>query len=84
MKAVNIFLNAHCIENALLIDMVRQRQLHQDTVHGRVGIQALHQRKYLCLSSFSFQVMAERLDAHFRAGLLFSRHIGLRGGILTD
>jgi hypothetical protein len=45
MKTVNIFFGGDCLCNALFIELIGQRQLYEDSVNRRVGVEVLDELK---------------------------------------
>ena len=43
MKAVHVFLQTDSAQDLLFVQMLGQRELNQDAVHGRVGVELLDQ-----------------------------------------
>ena len=50
VEAVHVLVQADQVEHGLLVQPFGQRQLHEDAVDGRVGVQLPHQRFHLCLA----------------------------------
>ena len=43
METVHVFLRVDALQNGLAVDVFGQRQLHQNAVHFRVGVQTVNQ-----------------------------------------
>jgi hypothetical protein len=61
-----------------------QRQLHQDAVDARVGVQLIDQRQQLVLGRRFGQAMGVRSHAGANRRFALVAHIELAGGILAD
>ena len=59
MEAVHVLGGVDGAQHLGGIDAVRQRQLHQDAMHRRVAVQAVHQRQQLRLARVGGQVVLE-------------------------
>ena len=81
MKAIDILVDGDAFDDPAHIDVRRQRQLHQDAVHRRIGIQARDQFEHLRFGRIGRQGMVEGLHAAFLASLDLVAHIDLRGRI---
>ena len=63
VEAVHVLGRVDGAEDRRRVDLRRQRQLHQDAVHRRVGVEALQQRQQLGLARFRRQPVLERAHA---------------------
>ena len=75
METVNVLGRIDGVEHLLGIDLLRQRQLHQDAVHRRIAVELAHQRQQLVLDHGFGQPVIERPHA----GL--DRHLGLAADV---
>jgi len=69
MKAIDVLGRIIASEHLLGVDLLRQRQLHQDAVHRRIGIELVHQRHQFGLAHAVRQAMVERRHAGLFRGL---------------
>ena len=84
LEAIHVLGRIDPVDQRLLVDMWRQRRLHQDAVHGRIGIETVDQREQLVLGGGRRQVVVERAEADLVAGLALVAHVDRRGGIVPD
>ena len=61
-----------------------QRQLHQDAVDLRVGVEAVDQGQQFVVAGVGRQVVVDRADAHFLRRTAFVAHIDAGGRIVAD
>ena len=47
MKAVDVLGGIDRVQDLLAVDLPRQRKLHQDAVHGRIGVELSDQRQQI-------------------------------------
>ena len=67
-----------------LVQMLRQRELHQDAMHGRVAVELADLADQLILAHFVAVVDAQIADADVRARFPLGLHIRGRVGALAD
>jgi hypothetical protein len=72
VEAVHVLLQADRAQDRLFVQVLGQRQLHQDAVDGRVGVQLAHQPFHFLLRGGSRELVAEALHAHLDA--VFALH----------
>ena len=84
MKAVNILARIDGVDDALRIDMLGQRQLHQDAVDPVVGIEPGDQRQQLGFAGCRRQVLLKALDAGSGRRLALVADIDLARRIVAD
>ena len=82
MESVHVFFFVDGGNDAVFVDVIRQRQLHQDAVHALIGIQVGNQRQQLLLGNAGRPQDGGILDSHDLAGLTLAPHIGLAGRVL--
>ena len=72
MEAIDILARVDAVDEAAGVGYAGQRQLHQDAVHLRVGIEPVDQGEQLRFSGARGQVEIECGDAHLvgRAALV--------------
>ena len=83
MEAVDVLRRIDGVEHLLGVDLLRQRQLHQDAVHRRIGVELFDQRHQLGLADAVRQPMIERLHAGFVGRLGLAADIGLARRIVA-
>ena len=81
MEAVDVLGGSDARERARLVEAVRQRALHEDAVHGRIGVEAVDQRVELGLRRARRKLVVKRLHARLGGLLVLAPHVDLRGGI---
>ena len=68
----------------VLVDLLRERELHEDPGHALVGVQLGDEREQLVLRGLGRELVVERLDAGLATGLLLVPDVDRRRGILAD
>ena len=81
VESVDVLLVGDGAEDALLVDVVGHRELHQDAVHVRVGVVVGDHLEDLLLGGVAGEVGAEGVDAGLGARLLL--RVDVRLGILA-
>ncbi|MNH35914.1 hypothetical protein D3C79_966570 [compost metagenome] len=71
------------MDHRRFIDVGRQRQLHQDAVHGDVGVQLRDQLQHLRLTGVFRQTVLQRADANLPGPQQLVAHIHLTGRVST-
>ena len=66
-----------------LINMGRQRQLDDETIHLRVFVQHMHRVKQCSLGDLLIHLHFLRLNTHLGTSFQFVSHIGLAGRIIA-
>ncbi len=84
MKAVDVFARIDRGDDARRIDLRRQRQLHQDAVHGGIGVELTDKTEQLVGAGRGGQMKVERLHADFDDGARFAADIGFARRIFAD
>ena len=69
MESVHVFFFVDGGNDAVFVDVIRQRQLHQDAVHALIGIQVSNQRQQFLFGNGSRTQDRGILDSHDLAGL---------------
>ena len=77
MKAVYILVQGHRQQHPFSIDMRRQRQLHQNTMHARVQVVLADGAHNFNLAGTLWQRCSVGSNANVSAGLLPHAHIRL-------
>ena len=83
MKAVHILFREDTLDHSLLVDMPRQRQLHQDAMDGWVRIKLVQQRQKVRLGRIVSQPVMEGGYACFFARLDLVADVDLAGRVFT-
>ena len=65
MEPVHILVRIDRFKHLLGIDMLRQRQLHQNAVDCRIMVQLFNYREKICLACFRRKPMLDREHADF-------------------
>ena len=84
MKAVDVLGRIDGGDHLLRVDLRRQRELHQDAVHGRIGVEPADQREQLGLGRGRRQPMIERPHAAADGHLHLAADIDLARRIVAD
>ena len=84
MKAVDVLARVDALGHSLRIDLLRQRQLDQDPVHRRVGIQLVDQRQQLVFRRVGRQVVRKRQHVRGFGEFALVAHVDLRGRVFAD
>jgi hypothetical protein len=81
MKTVHVFRRIDRLDHPLLVDVLRQGQLHQDTVHRRIAVQIGDQRQQFTLAGRGGQLVLEAAHARGDSLLALVAHVYLAGGV---
>ena len=84
MESVHVLGGVDRVQYLLAVDLLRQRQLHQDAVHRRIGVELPDQRQHLALRRVLGKLVIERAHAGFDRLLRLVAHIDGAGRILAD
>ena len=84
MKPVHILGRINTVDYQIAVQVIGQRQLHQDTMHRRIGIEPVKQRQKIGFAGVGLQLVLERVHANFDGLLAFGTHVDLARGILAD
>ena len=71
-------------QDEALVDVVRQRQLHEDPVDGVVGVQLGDEREQVVLAGLGRQMMVVRLDPGLAGRLVLLADVDLGGRVVAD
>ena len=82
-ETVHILLRRDGVDDGLLVDLLRQGQLDQDTVYGGVVGQLLHLGQQGLLRGIGGQIDAAALDAALGTIVDLAAHIHLAGGVFA-
>ncbi|EJX01956.1 hypothetical protein EVA_09938 [gut metagenome] len=84
METIHILAVVDRLDDALLVDMLRQRQLHNKAVHFVVVIQAVDTSQEFFLRNVALVANQRRLETAGLACQHFIAHIGLATSIMPD
>ena len=83
METVHVLLAADRRDHPILVDMLRQGQLHQNPVHAVVGVQFADQRQQLRLARLRRAADRRVANPHLGRRLGLARHIRHAAGVFT-
>ena len=84
MEAVHVLHRVDRVDDAVLVDLLRQGELREDPGHARVGVQVGDEREQVGLGGVRGELVVDRLDAGLGAGLALHAHVDGRGGVVAD
>jgi len=84
MEAVYVLARVDAVDQRSGVDMRRQRQLHQDAMNARIGVELVDQLRQFGLRSGRRKVVIARAEADMLAGAALVAHIDGRRGIVAD
>ena len=84
MEAVDVLLRPDCLDHRRLVEMGGQRQLHQDAVDRRIGVERLHDRQQFGLAGRRRQRLLHRMEAEFGRLLALAGDIDRACRIVAD
>ena len=84
MKPIDIFLRRNRLDDGLVIDVLRYRQLHQKAVDRGIVIQCMDLRQQFRLGSIGRHGVQFGMHADIGARLDFVAHINVGRGIVAD
>mmetsp|Transcript_12612 Transcript_12612/g.36075 ORF Transcript_12612/g.36075 Transcript_12612/m.36075 type:complete len:257 (-) Transcript_12612:343-1113(-) len=77
VEPVNVLLDGDGVQNGLLVDVTRQRQLNQNSMDVRISVIVSHDLQHLLLRGRLWQIGSVRHDAHLLARLLLIANVRL-------
>ena len=83
MEAIHVFVRIDGVDDGVGINLIRQRQLHQDTVHIRIRVQLIDQAQQLGFARGVRELMLKGLHAGLERLLALVAHIDLTCRILA-
>ena len=83
MKAVHVLARIDAQQHATRVDVLGQRQLHQNAVDLRIGVQTVDQREQVRLGHLCRLGEGLVIQPGLVAGLALHPHVGRRRGILA-
>ena len=84
MEAVDVLARVDQLDHPLGVDLLRQRQLHQDAVHRGIGVERAHAVEHLRLAGGRGKVERERPHARRLGHPALVAHVDLRRRVLAD
>ncbi|EKD61865.1 MAG: hypothetical protein ACD_54C00063G0003 [uncultured bacterium] len=84
MKAIDILGRINRVDDQFRVQMRRQRQLHQNAMHFRIGVQRFHQRQQIGFCGIHRQTMFKRGHADLDGRGVLVAHIDLRRRVFAD
>ena len=84
MQAVDVLFRPDRLDHRRLVEMRRQRQLHQDAMDRRIGVERLHDRQQVRLAGFRRQRLLHRMEAEFGRLLALAGDIDGARRIVAD
>ena len=83
MEPVHIFLRGNCLDDRLLVDVLRKRELYQDTVHLVIRIELFYQFYQFLLGCLLRQLIRQRFDPDIGTRFLLIIDIDTGSGIIS-
>src|SRR5439155_59230 len=74
----------HATQHVLRVDLLGQRQLHEDAVDLLVRIETVHQRQQLRLRRLLGEAYGLMVKPRLLAGFALHAHVGGGGGVVSD
>ena len=84
VKRVHILGGVDGKQYFFFIEMLRQRQLHKNAVHRRIGVQLGNQREQFIFACIRREGIHIRADADLLARAVLVAHIDLGCGVISD
>ncbi len=84
MKTIHVLDRVDGVDDRLFLDVGRQWQLHQDAVHGRVGVEFGNQVQDVGLAGGGRQAMFQGADTGFLGAQQLVAYVDMTGRIVTD
>jgi hypothetical protein len=84
MEAVDVFVRAHGIEDALLADLTGKGELDEDAVDRVVGVEAIEKREELGFARRLRERVEHTADPDFGRCLLLVPRVDVARGIVAD
>ena len=84
VKTVHVLGRRDGFDHLLRVDVRRQRQLHQDAVNGRVGVQRGNARQQRRFAHIGVVLLEDRMQAAVFTGLDLVAHIDLGRRVFAD
>ena len=82
-KPVHILGRINRVDHKVFVQMIGQRQLHQNTMHRRVIVQAVNQCQQIGLRGFGIQLVLIGIHPDLDGHLSLGAHINLRCGVFA-
>ncbi|MNT93800.1 hypothetical protein D3C72_2353580 [compost metagenome] len=84
MEAVDVLGRVDGLQHRGFVDVLGQRQLHQDAVHRGVAIQLGDQRQHLGGAGLGRQAVFEGADARLAGAQHLVAHVHVAGRVVAD
>ena len=84
METIHVFIRLNALDYRLAVNVCRQRQLHQNTVHIRGGIEFVNQLQQLFFGSGRCQFVGTGVETSLFTGNFFVVHIHNTGRITAN
>ena len=84
VEAVDVLARVDPLDDPSFVDVVRQRQLHEEAVDGRIGVEGLDGVEQIGLGHVGRQSADLAAHAGLAAGVLLAADVDLAGRILAD
>ncbi|MPN34500.1 hypothetical protein SDC9_181994 [bioreactor metagenome] len=83
MEAIHVLGGRDGLDDLVVVNVLGQRQLHQDAVDARVVVQRFHAGQQFGLGHRRFVLFQHGMKARFLAGLYLVAHVDLRRLVVT-
>src|SRR3546814_18580822 len=84
MKAIHVLRWVYGVEHFRAVDLLGKRQLNQNAMYGRVGVELCYQREEFSLGAIRTVALLERSHPDLAALLDLSAHIDVACRIVAD
>ena len=84
VEAVDVLDRRDRADDAVLVDLLGERQLAEDPGHALVRVELVDEPEKLLLRRLGGELVVERLDPDLAAGLLLALDVDLRRRVLAD
>ena len=83
MEAVDVLVGVDRGDDLLLVDMLGQRQLHENAIDRGISVELLDHRQQIGLGRFGWQLVLEAVHARFHRALALGADIDLACRVLA-
>jgi hypothetical protein len=84
LETIHVFLRIDAVDQGIGIDMCRQRQLHEDSVDGRVRVESIDQRRQFGFRRVGWQIEIMGSKTNACAGTPLVAHVDRGRCLITD
>ena len=84
MKAVDVLVRRDRLQDPRRIDVLGQRQLHENAVHGGIGVERLDEREQLRFARLGRQRVLDRMEAASPGRPALAGDVGLARRMVAD